>query len=160
MAMPFIIYAQEKNPTVESTLNIDKAGDYNDYIIKHWKKASMEFHRAADKFNQPIVKAAFLSELKTLKKTAKQSLDSINVLNVYKDNDAGLKLQTTELLKFYINCAGKVYPEIVEKITAPKPDYDALQAILDKQNNREKELNALFLEAQTNFAELYAIDLK
>lgn len=158
---PAIISGQiTTSPTTEK-LTIDSAGNYNDYIIEQWNKARKVYKKVAEALDEPIKsKTAYIAELKAATKLIVEIKTLIENVNEFKGNDMNFKTNTLNLLKHYQKCTEKIYPEIVEMLSKPTPDYTQLQSKLDDANAKGDKLTKLLVQSQEKFAELYKFELK
>lgn len=158
---PSFINSQSTSLRSNEKLTVDSAGNYNDYIIEHWKKSHVKFKYVADMLNEPIKsKVAYLTELKAATKFFVETIASFGNLNEFNGDDMNFKFNTLNLLKYYKNCTEKDYPEIVELLTKSNPNYTQLQSKLDTLNAKGENLTKLFIKSQEDFAKLYKLELK
>lgn len=155
------IRAQIESPAPDKKTVMTTAGNYNDYIIEHWKKAAGKFHKAAAMLNESANwNKAFLNELKKISKDIDESVVALDKLEIYKDNDMDFVLCTFKVLDFYQRYTDIEYPKIIKKLGSSTPDFDALQQELDELSELELVLTETFLEAQAAFAEYYHLEIK
>ncbi len=148
------------SPSTEK-LAFDSPGNYNDYIIDQWKKARKAYKKVAEALDEPIKsKTAYIAELKAATKLIVEIKTLIENVNEFKGNDLNFKFNTLNLLKHYQNCFEKIYPEIVERLSKPNPDYTQLQSKLDDTNAKGDNLTKLLVQSQEKFAEFYKFELK
>ncbi len=156
-----ILKGQTENQPDKTLITFTAAGNYNDFVVEQWKKAANKFHAVAAMLNEPIrSKKTLLNELKSASKVIDEIVDKLDNVQIFNDDDKDFMLSTFKLLDHYQRCIEKKYPQIIEKLTKPSPDYAALQEELDELSALELTLTETFLEAQAAFAEHYNFELK
>ncbi len=145
----------------KQTITFTTAGNYNDFILEHWKNASKKFHEAAAALNEPIrSKKALLAKFKSATMVIDENLQKLGNVSVFNNDDKDFMISTFNLLRHYQYCTDKIYPKIIENLTAPSYNIDTMQKELDELSNFELSLTQAFLKAQAAFAEHYNFELK